>query len=228
MTRLAELLTTVVGDISGAVRSAATAAESDRRELQEACTDEPAELVDSAAVDRLLRERCPRLARPPTGLVSDALDDDRLATFRAGWQTSDTSVRAGNVYVDPWRGDTALSAEFPPIRREFGVELSDDDCETVDGVRLLTADAVTRVRSAVATQVGRRRQAAIRGVVADGVPSVAVSEVDVVIPTVYGRDGDRLTAEPAQRSATTPTADRESDEADAVGRLGLTVHVDRR
>ena len=218
MAQLSTFIAAVIGDATDGVRAAATGAETRRQELREARTSDPSEVVEPATVDAVLRERCPRLDQPAVGLVSDA-GADRTAAFRAAWQSSETAVRAGNVYVDPWRGDDQLPEEFPPIRREFGVELHGDDLETVGGVRFLTEQAVERVRSAIADRVGRRRLDAIDGVVRRGTPRVGVESVDVSVPTAFGRTNGRLTARAVPATQATPAG---------TGRVGVRLAYDRR
>lgn len=220
MTTLSVLIATLVGDAVDGVRAATTEADARRQELLAALDEEPAALVDDAVVDDVLRDRCPPLAHPPTGLLSGAFDDDGLSTFRSNWQGSETAVRPGNVYLDPECGDHLEGEEFPPIRREFDVDVPAGELDDRGDLRLLTPAAVDRVRTAIATRIGRRRRDAIRGAADRGLPVPWVRTVDAELPATFSVDGDALGAEPF-------TAEEPANPPESVGRLSITLGFGR-
>jgi len=196
MHTLSELIATLIGDAVDGVRAATTEAEARRQELREALDEDPTALVDQSTIDAVLRDRFPPLDHPPTGLLSGAVGQYRVESFRSNWQSSETAVRAGNLYLDPQRGDDHQGGEFPPIRRELGIELSENDLESRGGLRFLTPTAVDRVRTAIARRIGKRRLEAIQATSERGVPVPWVHTMEVEIPTAYDYEADTLTARP--------------------------------
>ena len=214
MQELSSLVSAVVGDTAVGVTDGERQAAAGRAEIQESLDAAPEELVSEADVDRALRRVAPPLEAPPTGLLYEALPPMSVERYLESWTPGDSAVRRGEVYLHPRFVEDADATPYEAVESAFDVTVDSQDLAVRGGVPFLTDTATARIRSAVATSLGRDRQAALSALAESGVPRPVVEDLDVDVKVAYG---EGLRVRPVD-----PAGDDLVPEA--VGSVGAKIH----
>ena len=156
----------------------------------------------------------PPLEAPPTGLLYEALPPMSVERYLESWTPGDSAVRRGEVYLHPRFVEDADATPYEAVESAFDVTVDSQDLAVRGGVPFLTDTATARIRSAVATSLGRDRQAALSALAESGVPRPVVEDLDVDVKVAYG---EGLRVRPVD-----PAGDDLVPEA--VGSVGAKIH----
>lgn len=188
MPDLSDVVSQFVRDSATGVLDAEVEAAAEREAFRDRLEASPEALVGPGEVDRFLRERFPPLPEPPRDLLrrtEAAREPDEVIEE---WEPGETAVRPGGLYVHPERFPVEGVEESPPIERELGVSVPEEELDVRRGVALLTEEAVERVREAVAERIGERRRRAHARVADAGLPRPEVTSLDVEVKLAFGED----------------------------------------
>lgn len=214
---LSTVLSGLIRDGTTGVVAAERDAAADRLAFEDRLDDPATAFVSREEVDSFLRSRFPPFEEPPVEALSRTLGEKALDWVVDRWTPGETAVRAGALYVHPDRYPVSRFPETPALERTLDVTLPDDVLDTVDGVAVLTPEAVGIVRDAVATRIGERRRDAHRALAAEGYPRPVVDGLDVDVRLAFD---DRLDARPVDAT------DAAVLEPDAIGRVTAKLHFD--
>lgn len=201
--RLSSLLQRTLQDAAEGVTEAERRVTAQHVDLRDKLQRPPEELVSSAELDQMLRERFP----VPT-LAASARD---VATGSGG-----TAVAPGEPYVRPDLVEYEHVSEYPPIEAELGLRLDADVLEFEDDVPQFTEEAVDRVREEIARPIGKRRKRVLTEFSERGLPRPVVESMETDVK-VRIDDGLNVTPVDALGTGIVP---------EAVGKIHAQLHFE--